>query len=68
MSETLLAFKAGRSFRREGTNFVDANPTKGAVYLQNEDGLLHLKWQNRTTQEFEEVWALYISNVQCVEC
>ena len=55
MGDTLIAFKAGRSFRREGTKFVDANPAKGAIYLQNEDGLLHLKWKNRVTNDFEEV-------------
>ena len=54
-SEPLLAFKAGRSHRREGTNFVDASPIKGAIYLYNEDGLLHLKWKNRLTNQVEEV-------------
>ena len=51
----LLAFKAGRSFRREGTNFIDANPTKGAISLYYEDGLLHFKWQNRETGVVEDV-------------
>jgi len=56
MAEHLLAFKAGRAFRREGTNYVDANPTKGAIILASgEDGLLHFIWKNRTTNEFEEV-------------
>ena len=56
MAETLLAFKAGRAFRRDGTNFVDADPSKGAVMLQNgEDGLLHFIWKNRSTGENEEV-------------
>lgn len=56
MAETLLAFKAGRAFRREGTNTVDPSPTKGAVILTNgEDGLLHFTWKNRTTGEVEEV-------------
>ena len=54
-SEPLLAFRAGRSFRREGTNYVDASPAKGAVLLYNEDGLLHFKWRNRTTSAIEEV-------------
>jgi len=56
----LLAFKAGRAFRREGSNSVDPSPTKGAIILQNgEDGLLHFLWKNRSTNEVEEVgsWA-----------
>ncbi|KAG9315497.1 adhesion regulating molecule [Chiua virens] len=49
-SQTLLAFKAGRSFRRQGTNFIDANPTKGAIVLSNsDDGLLHFMWKDRAT-------------------
>lgn len=56
MAEHLLAFKAGRSFRREGTNIVEPSPTKGAIFLTNgEDGLLHFAWKNRTTGEIEEV-------------
>lgn len=51
-----LAFKAGRAFRREGTNFIDPSPTKGAIMLQTgEDGLLHFMWKNRLTNEVEEV-------------
>ncbi|KAH7885037.1 adhesion regulating molecule [Phlebopus sp. FC_14] len=54
-AQTLLAFKAGRSFRRAGTNFVDASPTKGAVMLSNaEDGLLHFVWKERATGEVGE--------------
>ena len=56
MSDPLLGFKAGRAFRREGTNFVDPDPTKGAILISNgEDGLLHFMWKNRTTNEVEEV-------------
>ena len=56
MTEPLLAFKAGRAFRREGTNFVDPSPTKGAIILSSgEDGLLHFIWKNRITGESEEV-------------
>lgn len=56
MSEPLLAFKAGRAFRRDGSNVVEPNPTKGAVILTNaEDGLLHFTWRNRETNEVEEV-------------
>ena len=55
-AEILLAFKAGRAFRREGTNIVEPSPTKGAIYLTNgEDGLLHFIWKNRVTNAIEEV-------------
>ncbi|KIM43390.1 hypothetical protein M413DRAFT_444214 [Hebeloma cylindrosporum] len=54
-AEILLAFKAGRAFRREGSNVVEPSPTKGAVYLANgEDGLLHFIWRNRITNVIEE--------------
>lgn len=56
MTEILLAFKAGRAFRREGTNFVDPSPNKGAIIVTNgEDGLLHFTWKDRTTNQVEEV-------------
>ncbi|KAJ3767885.1 proteasome complex subunit Rpn13 ubiquitin receptor-domain-containing protein [Lentinula raphanica] len=61
-SGTLLAFKAGRAFRREGTNFVDPSPTKGAIILRKEDDLLHLIWRNRTTNEAEEDLILFPSD------
>ncbi|KAG2069086.1 adhesion regulating molecule [Suillus decipiens] len=56
---TILAFKAGRSFRRAGTNFVDASPTKGAIVLTNEDGLIHFMWKDRTTGEVGEDLILF---------
>jgi len=59
-SEVLLAFKAGRAFRREGTNSVEPSPTKGAIYLTNgDDGLLHFIWMNRTTNTIEEDLILF---------
>ncbi len=53
---TILAFKAGRAFRREGTNTVEPSPDKGAIVIERgEDELLHFMWKNRVTEETEEV-------------
>jgi hypothetical protein len=57
---TLLAFKAGRAFRRGSTNFVDPDTTKGAIILKKEDDLLHFIWKNRTTNQIEEVRTLAV--------
>lgn len=52
----ILAFKAGRAVRREGTNFVDPRPEKGAVILfSGDDDLMHFQWKNRATDAIEEV-------------
>lgn len=52
----ILAFKAGRAIRRDGTNFVDPKPEKGAIILYDgEDDLLHFVWKDRTTGSIEEV-------------
>ncbi|KAL1950582.1 hypothetical protein VTO73DRAFT_5706 [Trametes versicolor] len=60
MAETRLAFKAGRAFRRGSTNFVDPDPTKGALLLQNgEDGLLHFIWKNRSSNVVDEDLILF---------
>ena len=56
MTDPRIAFKAGRCYRRGNTNFVDADPAKGAIILQNgEDGLLHFIWKNRSTNTVGEV-------------
>lgn len=56
MVEVLLAFKAGRAFRREGTNIVEPSPTKGSIILIiGDDELLHFIWKDRTTGAEEDV-------------
>ncbi|KAL4075166.1 proteasome complex subunit Rpn13 ubiquitin receptor-domain-containing protein [Scleroderma yunnanense] len=60
-SQTLLAFKAGRSFRRANTNFVDAQPTKGALILStsSDEGLLRLLWKERPSGDVHEDLILF---------
>ena len=56
----ILAFKAGRAMRRDGTNFVDPKPEKGAIVLYDgEDDLLRFVWKDRTTGNVGEVCAIY---------
>lgn len=69
MSQPRIAFKAGRAFRREGTNWVDPSPTKGAIILQNgvDDGLLHFIWKNRATNNIEEDLILFPGDASFVK-
>ncbi|KAJ8502908.1 hypothetical protein ONZ45_g11324 [Pleurotus djamor] len=68
MADYLLAFKAGRAFRREGTNIVEPSPEKGAVILTNgEDGLLHFVWKNRSTNEIGEDLILFPTDASFVK-
>jgi len=63
MSDTLLAFKAGRAFRRDGSNTVEPSPTKGAVICsKGDDELLHFMWKNRVTDRVEEDLILFPSD------
>ncbi|KAF9373276.1 hypothetical protein BGX21_004511 [Mortierella sp. AD011] len=55
----LLEFKAGRCFRITGTDTVKSEPTKGLVYLEREDGLMHFYWKDRETQEVQEDLILF---------
>ncbi|KAF5360659.1 hypothetical protein D9756_004757 [Leucocoprinus leucothites] len=62
-SDTLLGFKAGRAFRREGSNTIEPSPTKGAILLINgDDGLLHFQWKNRESGNVEEDLILFPSD------
>lgn len=64
-TQTLLSFKAGRSFRREGSSFVDASPVKGSLeLLRGDDELLHLLWKNRATGQVEDVRSQSLSLVK----
>lgn len=60
---TIVAFKAGRAFRREGTNIVEPSADKGAIVIERgEDNLLHFMWKNRVTEETEEVFTSHITS------
>ncbi|CAE6347523.1 unnamed protein product [Rhizoctonia solani] len=44
----LFSIKAGRAFRREGTNFIDSESTRGTLVLEaGDDDLLYLRWRAR---------------------
>ncbi|KAG0044435.1 hypothetical protein BGZ83_010343 [Gryganskiella cystojenkinii] len=63
----LLEFRAGRCFRTEGTNTVKPDPTKGLVYLSNEDGLTHFYWKNNATGTIEDDFILFPGDAEVVK-
>ncbi|KAF9920975.1 hypothetical protein FBU30_009053 [Linnemannia zychae] len=63
----LLEFKAGRCFRTTGTNIVKPDPTKGLVYLEEEDGLMHFYWKNRASGEIEDDLILFPGDAELIE-
>ncbi|KAF7299179.1 Adhesion regulating molecule [Mycena indigotica] len=67
MADILLAFKAGRAFRQGNSNTVDPSPTKGAIVLTVDDGLLHFAWKNRTTDTTEEDLILFPGDASFVK-
>ncbi|KAJ7175752.1 adhesion regulating molecule [Mycena filopes] len=68
MADILLAFKAGRAFRRENSNTVEPSPVKGAIILTAaEDGLFHFTWKNRTTGVVDEDLILFPSDASFVK-
>ncbi|KAF9143408.1 hypothetical protein BG015_000433 [Linnemannia schmuckeri] len=62
----LLEFKAGRCFRTIGTDTVKPDPTKGLVYLEEEDGLMHFFWKNRTSGEIEDDLILFPGDAELI--
>ncbi|KAJ7147534.1 adhesion regulating molecule [Mycena crocata] len=69
MADILLAFKAGRAFRRAGSNTVEPSPVKGAIILtaSGEDGLFHFTWKNRTTGVVDEDLIIFPSDASFVK-
>ncbi|KAI0030419.1 proteasome complex subunit Rpn13 ubiquitin receptor-domain-containing protein [Vararia minispora EC-137] len=57
--QTVLAFKAGRAFRRGETNWVDASPEKGALCIDREDEMLRLLWKTRADGDLGEELILF---------
>lgn len=56
MATELLSFKAGRSFRRPSTNYVDPAETKGEIVVaRGDDELMHFQWRNRSNGQIEDV-------------
>ncbi|KAF9094197.1 adhesion regulating molecule 1 [Mortierella sp. AD031] len=66
-SKTLLQFKAGRCFRDGTTNTVKPDATKGLVYMEEEDGLLHFFWKNRTTNTVEDDLILFPGDAELLK-
>ncbi|KAG0200726.1 hypothetical protein BGX28_006295 [Mortierella sp. GBA30] len=62
----LLQFKAGRCFRDGDTNTVKPDPAKGLVYMDEEDGLMHFYWKNRTTNTPDDVLILFPGDAELV--
>ncbi|KAG0278267.1 hypothetical protein BGZ95_004343 [Linnemannia exigua] len=62
----LLEFKAGRCFRTTGTDTVKPDPTKGLVYLEEEDGLMHFFWKNRISGEIEDDLILFPGDAELI--
>jgi len=64
---TILAFKAGRAIRRDGTNIVEPRVDKGAVVIERgDDEELHFMWKNRDTEATEEDLILIPSDASFV--
>ncbi|KAK3823710.1 MAG: Adrm1b protein [Linnemannia elongata] len=66
-SKTLLQFKAGRCFRDGATNTVKPDATKGLVYMEEEEGLLHFFWKNRATNSVEDDLILFPGDAELLK-
>ncbi|KAG0366165.1 MAG: hypothetical protein J3R72DRAFT_61966 [Linnemannia gamsii] len=66
-AKVLLQFKAGRCFRDGTTNTVKPDATKGLVYMEEEDGLLHFFWKNRTTNTVEDDLILFPGDAELLK-
>ncbi|KAK3810790.1 MAG: hypothetical protein J3Q66DRAFT_302171 [Benniella sp.] len=55
----LVQFKAGRCVREGSTNKVVPDSTKGLVYMEEEEGLMHFYWKNRTSNSVEDDLILF---------
>ncbi|KAF9919246.1 adhesion regulating molecule 1 [Lobosporangium transversale] len=60
----LLQFKAGRCFRDGTTNTVMPDSTKGLVYMEEDEGLMHFCWKNRTTNTVEDDLILFAGDAE----
>ncbi|KAF9178711.1 adhesion regulating molecule 1 [Haplosporangium sp. Z 767] len=64
--QSLLQFKAGRCEREGNTDTVNPDPTKGLVYMEEEDGLMHFYWKNRTTDTVVEDLILFPGDAELI--
>ncbi|KAF9373299.1 adhesion regulating molecule 1 [Podila verticillata] len=62
----LLQFKAGRCFRDGTTDTVKPDATKGLVYMDEEDGLMHFYWKNRDTNNVDDDLILFPGDAELI--
>jgi len=68
LATQLLAFKAGRSFRRQATDFVDPADTKGEIVItRGDDELLHFQWRDRTSGQVEDDLIIFPQEAEFVK-
>ncbi|KAF9212447.1 adhesion regulating molecule 1 [Podila verticillata] len=62
----LLQFKAGRCFRDGTTDTVKPDATKGLVFMDEEDGLMHFYWKNRDTNNVDDDLILFPGDAELI--
>ncbi|KAF9283862.1 adhesion regulating molecule 1 [Mortierella antarctica] len=62
----LLQFRAGRCFRDGTTDTVKPDATKGLVYMDEEDGLMHFYWKNRDINTVDDDLILFPGDAELV--